>query len=63
MCPWVSRKFLPIRLLLSVLTITHSTIHFVVESDALDVKEHTSNEEKPTVGRTEAVKNEVVKGQ
>lgn len=60
------RKFLPFRLLLSVFTITHSNIHTffaVVESDALDVKEHPSNEQKPTVEQIEAVKNGNVKGQ
>ena len=58
------RKFLPFRLLLSVFTITHSTIltFFVaVESDTLDVKEHPSNEQKPPVERTEAVKNGIVR--
>jgi len=38
-------------------------LHFVIESDALDVKEHISNEETPIVGRTEAVKNGIFKGQ
>jgi hypothetical protein len=49
-----------------VFTITHSNIHTffaVVESDALDVKEHPSNEQKPTVEQIEAVKNGNVKGQ
>ena len=61
------RKFLPSRLLLSVFTITHSTILtffvVVVGSDTLDVKEHPSNEQKPTLERTEAVKNGILKGQ
>jgi hypothetical protein len=61
------RKFLLFRLLFISIhdySLNHTyIIFFFVESDTLDVKEHPSNEQKPTVERTEAVKNWIVKGQ